>query len=224
MLHRSRYEPPQRRESVGGTLHGRAILLLAVLVLNIHLHLLLPRGHGRRLFLDGTKLRKTHAEALHLTSHETLLLPQRARRALQRLVPDLARGLGLAGADLVGGERGQGVGQRGEAGRGLGLAVLLAALEVLALGRGLVGGLGDAGHEGRVLDEALVALGLDEGVVDLGGGAVQFTWGEWVGEALCCFCAEGLALCRGCWGLWLLWLILPGNSESFQGSSECLPC
>lgn len=33
--------------------------------------------------------------------------------------------------------------------------------------------------------------------------------GEGVGEALCCFCAEGLALCRGCRGLlWLLSVLL----------------
>lgn len=119
---------------------------------------------------------------------------------------DLARGLCLARADLVGGQGGQGVGEGGEAGGGLGLAVLLAALEVLALRRGLVGGLGDARDKGGVLDEALVALGLYEGVVDLGRGAVDLARGEGVGEALCCLCAEGLALCRGCWGLW--WLLL----------------
>lgn len=175
LVHSSRDEPPQRGESVRSALHGHLVLVRAAVLLH-------GRARARGTSHDGdlphgAQLGQAHAEPLHLALDDALLPPQGAGLALEAPVADAPGALGLARGDLLGRERGQGVGQAAEVGPEL---LPLAALEVLLLrGRGPV--LGDAGNEGGVPDELLVALGRGEGVADAGLGPVDFPRGEGVG-------------------------------------------
>jgi hypothetical protein len=75
------------------------------------------------------------------------------------------------------------------------------------------GGLGDAGEEGGVLDQALVALRVDEGVGYDVVFAVELAREEGVGEAGAGFLAgcEALGGGGGCWGLWRGGSVLGGG-------------
>ena len=126
-----------------------------------------PRRHAvaaSRPLLRPRHLRHAIAEPLHLALDDLLLSLQRALFALDTLMPDLA--LQRLHATLAIFELRQRIRQalhcRGE---------FLAAAAAGALWRLLLGDarVGDAGHEGRVLHETLVALGRGEVVGDGGG-------------------------------------------------------
>lgn len=114
-----------------------------------------------RPLLRPRHLRHAIAEPLHLALDDLLLSLQRALFALDTLVPDLALQRLHAVLELRQRIR-QALHCRGE---------LLAAAAAGALWRLLLGDarVGDAGHEGRVLHEPLVALGRGEVVGDGGG-------------------------------------------------------
>lgn len=165
-------------------------------------------------------------EVCHLGPHDALLAAQRAALAREALVRhQAARALELAVADLVGRELRQRGGQAAEVaggvvvaffggGGGVASCVFVGrfgdSIAVFVWVRGVGGGRrgGDARHKGRVFDELLVALGLEEGVVDDRVRAVDLARGQGVGEALDGFEAEGFALRRGGggdWGLLKCW-------------------
>lgn len=143
-----------------------------------------------------------------------LALLQRAPSAAQAPMPHLPVPLRRAARQLRGAQRRQRVRERVERAqrllalareRGGVAAAAGVALGVLLCGGGGGGGprerLGDARDEGGVLDQALVGLGLQEGVGYGGVWAVDFAREERVREALGCFEAEGLAFLGGGWGL-----------------------
>lgn len=118
-------------------------------------------------------MRHADAKPGHLAPQQPLFPPQGALLAAQTLVSDLA--VENLGSALAVGQLGQRIGEAVEGvergSLGLGAAARLCGL-------GDAGGGGDAGDEGGVLDDALVALGGEEGVCCGGVWAERLLGGE----------------------------------------------
>lgn len=186
--------PPQRRPPSGRRtrlLRGRISHGDIITTVNLSRRSS-SNGHRRRRHIR--QRRHTRPKPRHLPPDNLLLPLQRAGPALQTLMPHLALPQLLEAVRrlAVVREVRQRVGERLH-----GRHKLLGRAP--ALERLLAAGLADLGDEGGVLHRAFVFLVREEGVVDLGFGAVGFVRGEGVDVAA----DSGHALLaggEGCWG------------------------